>query len=407
MRGNVWIWIAVAIFVLIAGTIFLSPAISRFFSGIKPIITPSSPVTAENPPALILPDGFAYEIYAAGVPGARVITRDPQGALLVSQTSEGKVVALPDRDGDRKADAAVVVLHGLKNPHGLLVLCAEGLEGPGEDAPCTLYVAEENAVRAYDYDASGMKATLQGTLAELPTKGGGHFTRSLLLDPETGDLLVSVGSSCNVCDEGDERRAAILSVDQKTNKSGIFARGLRNTVFMTLYPVTGKIWGTDMGRDLLGDDLPPDEINIIAEGADYGWPRCYGENVPDTVFDRKASCAGAAPAHIGIPAHSAPLGLAFIPEEGWPEEYWFDLLVAYHGSWNRSTPTGYKIVRIELDPEGNPSGPVRDFMTGFMNEDGAVVGRPAGLLIEPGGVLFISDDRAGVIYRVFRTEQAG
>ena len=171
---------------------------------------------------------------------------------------------------------------------------------------------------------------------------------------------------------------------------------------MAIHPVTGEIWGTDMGRDLLGDDVPPDEVNIIREGGNYGWPICYGKNIHDADFDKNTYIRNPCmepfeqPSQIDIPAHSAPLGIAFIPEEGWPEEYWHDILVAYHGSWNRSVPTGYKIVRID------EHGIATDFMTGFM-DGGEVLGRPVGLLVEPGGALYISDDRAGVIYKVART----
>jgi hypothetical protein len=171
---------------------------------------------------------------------------------------------------------------------------------------------------------------------------------------------------------------------------------------MNLHPVTGEVWATEMGRDWLGDDLPPDEINIIGEGRDYGWPICYGKNIHDAEFDKKVyardPCADKTPSFIDIPAHSAPLGLAFFPEEGWPEEYWHDLLVAYHGSWNRSVPTGYKIVRYHLDSRGNYLGE-EDFITGWLTPAGAV-GRPVDILIQPGGKLYISDDRAGLIYKV-------
>ena len=165
----------------------------------------------------------------------------------------------------------------------------------------------------------------------------------------------------------------------------------------------GETWVTEMGRDHLGDDLPPDEVNILEEGGDYGWPFCYGENIHDTVFDKNVyirdPCEDKIPSHIDLQAHSAPLGLTFVPEGvGWPEAYEGDLLVAYHGSWNRTIPTGYKIMRFILDDEGNV---VRreNFLSGWLTEDG-VLGRPVDLVFNTNGALFISDDRAGVIYRV-------
>ena len=187
-----------------------------------------------------------------------------------------------------------------------------------------------------------------------------------------------------------------------------FASGLRNPVFMTIHPETKKVWATEMGRDMLGDDLPPDEINIIAKGRNYGWPFCYGKNVHDDDFDpaMKKSCREPEtyPSHIDIPAHSAPLGLSFFPEDGWPAGFRNNLLVAYHGSWNRSVPTGYKIVRYRLDGSGNLLG-VDDFVSGWLTKDGTALGRPVDIMVRPGGTIFVSDDKAGVIYRITRKNE--
>jgi glucose/arabinose dehydrogenase len=172
---------------------------------------------------------------------------------------------------------------------------------------------------------------------------------------------------------------------------------------MAVHPVTGQIWATEMGRDYLGDELPPDEINIIKESYDYGWPLCYGKNIHDTDFDKNTDNPCKEPimraSYIDIPAHSAPLGLAFFPVEGWPKEYRYNLLVAYHGSWNRSEPTGYKIVRYRLDNMGNYLGR-EDFITGWLTRDNKALGRPVDILIRSDGVIFISDDKAGLIYKM-------
>ena len=156
-----------------------------------------------------------------------------------------------------------------------------------------------------------------------------------------------------------------------------------------------------MGRDYLGDDLPPDEINLILEGRDYGWPYCYGKRVHDDQFDPSGAhrefCAATIPSFIDVPAHSAPLGLAFFPA-AWPQEFRYNLLVAYHGSWNRTEPTGYKVVRYKLDNAGNPVD-AEDFITGWLTPAGAL-GRPVDILITPEGIIYISDDKAGVVYRV-------
>ena len=379
---------------------------------------PFAPLPPGDIAPLEAPEGFTATIFSRDVPGARVMTRDPKGTLIVSLTAKGKVVALPDFDADGMADRVVTILAELKQPHGILFDCPDtGFESADQDA-CKLYVAETNAVRAYAYDADTFSASNPKTIAELPSRGG-HYTRTLLMHPyptQSGGrrLLVSVGSSCNVCDEGDARRASVQEIDLSTNKMVVFASGLRNTVFMATDPVTGSVWGTDNGRDLIGDDIPPDEVNILKEGREYGWPICYGDNIHDTDFDTSRSlpagrqaCVDMTPAHIELQAHSAALGIAFIPEEGWPEEMGNDLLIAYHGSWNRSEPTGDKVVRFDLDQRSREAigGPI-DFLTGFLPEGGGgasdATGRPVGILTEPGGTVYISDDHAGAIYRITR-----
>lgn len=408
--------LTLALLVLLSFLFFVSP-VGRYvltspFSGSQP---EAGALHQNESLPFVLPDGFSARLFADGVPGARVITRDPKGALLVSLTSEGKVVVLPSLDGDRKADRIVTVLDDLNNPHGLVVRCSEtGFESADQD-DCTLYVGEEQRVAAYRYDADTYSATFEKEIAELP-EGSGHYTRTLMLHPDNKRLLVSVGSSCNICEEKDTRRASILAIDLESGEAKEFASGLRNTVFMTTHYVTGDIWGTEMGRDNLGDDLPPDEVNIISPSKssgqnsvpNFGWPYCYGQAIRDATFrlDESTNCSDTITSHIDIPAHSAPLGIAFVPEEGWPEEWWYDALIAYHGSWNRSTPTGYKIVRFPLDAKGDPEGAPVDFLTGFMDQNGSVSGRPVDILLEPGGVMFVSDDKAGKIYRISRSDDS-
>lgn len=365
---------------------------------------PPPPLPEGDLAPFVAPEGFNATIFSRDVPGARVMTRDQSGTMLVSLTKEGKVVALPDTNEDGKSDETVTVLEGLKQPHGILVACEL-------EQPCILYVAETGALKAYAYDADTYTAIYQETLTTFPT-GSGHFTRTLLMHPDGKQLLASVGSDCNVCDETDPMRATVQAIDLATKQVSTFATGLRNTVFMALNPVDGTIWGTDNGRDVIGNDIPPDEINSITKGSDYGWPICYGKNVPDTDFEssKGSACPGSTPSLIDLPAHSAALGLSFVPEEGWPEEWRHDLLVAYHGSWNRTEPTGYKVVRIDLDQNGRYRGGAQtDFLTGFLPEsakEGEALGRPVGVLAEPGGVAYISDDRAGAIYRVALDEPA-
>lgn len=351
--------------------------------------------TADAP--LRLPPGFSISLFAKGLDGPRVMVSDPSGTILVSIPSQGRVVALPDADRDGVADRIVTVIRGLNRPHGMALRCAPS---------CKLYVAEEHQVNVYSYDGKNFLAKKEKKIADLP-QGSGHSTRTLLFlpGPSEGQLLISVGSSCNVCSEKDSRRAKILIVPAEGGNPGVFASGLRNAVFMAVHPKTKRLWVTEMGRDLLGDNTPPDEINIIDQGRDYGWPFCFGKNVHDDDFDPEGThvCRQPAtvPSHIDIPAHSAPLGLAFFPEEGWPKEFRNNLLVSFHGSWNRSSPTGYKIVRYRLDREGRYLG-VKDFVSGWLTADGISLGRPVDIMIRPDGAIFVSDDKAGVIYRIVR-----
>ncbi len=357
----------------------------------------------EESPFTLSP-GFSLSVFAEGLEGPRVLMHGPDGNLWVSLPAAGKVVSFRDSNADGKADEVVVVAEGLNKPHGLATRCTEA---------CEVFIAETNRVGVYDYDEAQKKVLFKREILALPS-GGNHVTRSILFLPAPQDhrLLTSVGSTCNVCFEADSRRAAVLVSNADGSELEVFAKGLRNAVFMTLHPVTGDVWVTEMGRDLLGDDIPPDEINIVRKGGNYGWPSCFGKNVHDDEFDKNTYIRNPCmepfetPAHIDVPAHSAPLGLAFVPEEGWPEAYWYNLFVAYHGSWNKSIPTGYKVVRYILNERGEYLGE-EDFITGWFTSEGEVIGRPSDVLVEPGGVMYISDDRAGVIYRVMYDGAAG
>lgn len=358
-----------------------------------------------------VPEGFKLNIFSTGITGARVMEMDPKGRLLVSQTSEGKIVALSDTkdDGVNEANEQKVIATGLKKPHGMAFYCNPVANPPD----CDLYVAEADALSKYKYNAE--EASL-GTKEKLMDIDYGitdrHFTRSLVFlpSPNGNILLVSVGSSCDVCEEGEKDNAKILSYNIDTKKTEVYAKGLRNATFMTLDPIYGKVFASEMGRDGLGDDIPPDEINIIEKGKNYGWPICYGKNIHDTDFDKKTYVRNPCmepyetPSFVDLQAHSAPLGLAFIPEEGWPEEYWYNLLVAYHGSWNRTVPTGYKIVRVKMDSKGKYLG-TEDFITGWLvagEEDEKKLGRPADIKVFSGGVMYITDDNKGLVYRLAR-----
>jgi glucose/arabinose dehydrogenase len=346
--------------------------------------TEAAPPRGERLSGITTPAGFRLEMFSGGLPGARFMAFDPAGVLYVTLTGKGKVVALPERDG---AAAPETVLAGLRRPHGI------AFHGG------YLYVAETDMVSRYPYEPEGRNLGKRQELLPLPG-GGRHFTRTIVFGPD-GKMYVSVGSSCNACVEKDPRRAAVIRADADGTGAEVIARGLRNTVGLAFHPETGELFGGDNGRDWLGDDLPPEEVNVIKEGNDYGWPFCYGDRVPDPEMDNAAFCPKTTPPVATIQAHSAPLGLCFATGGSLPEEYRGRLFVALHGSWNRTVPVGYKVVSFRMK-NGRPAGPPEDFASGWL-ADGGKTGRPVDVVQGPRGGLYISDDYAGAVYRVTYT----
>jgi glucose/arabinose dehydrogenase len=374
------------------------PALLPAKNNIAELIDMANKGPAENKTGLplMLPDQLSISVFARDLNAPREIIFDPKGRIVASIPSQGKVVLLPDENKDGLSDRTVTLISNLNRPNGLAFHCTGGTD-------CRIFIAEVNQVTSYAYDSASLALTDKKKLIDLPS-GGNHTSRTLLIHSsnDSARLLVATGSSCNVCYEKDNIRTKILSMNLDGGDVQTFASGLRNAVFMTRSPFANQIWATEMGRDLLGDDLPPDELNILEPEKDFGFPLCFGRNIHDTNFDKNTyiqdPCNGKTAPHIEFPAHSAPLGLAFIPES-WPE-YKGDLLVAFHGSWNRSQPTGYKIVRYDLDGQGNVLG-VTDFISGWL-KDGAALGRPVDLEFDSSGSLYISDDKAGVMYKVSR-----
>jgi glucose/arabinose dehydrogenase len=336
---------------------------------------------------LKLPDGFSIGVFADGLDGPRLMAFGPSGVLHVTQTRKSSVLALPDADGDGVSDRKVTVASRLDNPHGIAFFKGH------------VYIAgTERIVRFTQEPGSLLFADKEVLVRDLPTEGGGHFTRTVVFGPDE-KMYVSVGSSCNVCVEDDRRRAAVLRFDPDGSNPEVFAEGLRNSVGIVFHPDTGELFGTDNARDWLGDDLPPDEVNIIRQGKHYGWPFCYGRRVADPEFDRAGFCKRTEPPAMHIQAHSAPLGLRFYTGSAFPERYRGGLFVALHGSWNRSVPTGYKVITVPFK-NGQPSAPYEDFITGWLKGK-SKWGRPVDVVQGPGGDLFISDDYEGRIYRVY------
>ena len=349
--------------------------------GIEP---PSAAAVTER---LRVPAGFRVQLYSTEVPLARVVLATTAGDLIVSRTRADTVDLLDrDRNGDGAADGRRVLLEGLDGPHGLVLL--DGW----------LYVAERTAVgRAkFDVAAGRLAGPYEHILTGLTTDGQ-HITKSLGAGPD-GWLYLSQGSTCNVCIETDERRATMMRLRPDGSGAEVYASGLRNSVGFDWAPWDGALYATENGRDLLGDDFPPDELNRIEQGRFYGWPFVNGYGVPDPDYGRElpVSVTAVDPAH-GFRPHNAPLGIHFLRNAHVPPGYDRTALVALHGSWNRRTPDGYKVVALRWGDDGSIAE--SDFMTGFLGDDG-LIGRPAFVTEGPDGAIYVSDDYAGVIYRI-------
>jgi len=333
------------------------------------------------------PGDIAINIFAEA-PRARHMTFDDRGVLFLSQTRADKVVALPDDNGDGKADRAVTILDGRQGPHGLAFIQL--------DSGYYLYVAEEHQVVRVKRTGTPFEfGEPEVIVSGIPTSG--HSTRTIKF--KDGKLYLSVGSSCNVCIEDHPWRAAIVRFDVDGKNEELFARGLRNSVGIEFSPYTGELWGVNNGRDWLGDDHPKEELNIIKEGNHYGWPYCYENRVDDPDFGDRYDCKLTEPPHWTFTAHMAPLGLEFYQKGNLPERYRHSVFIAFHGSWNRSVPAGYKVMRLELNDQGEIQSD-EVFIEGWLRPDESKAGRPVDVARSPKGDLFVSDDYRGVVYRI-------
>jgi glucose/arabinose dehydrogenase len=324
--------------------------------------------------------GFDIGVAASDVANARVIVQAPTGELVVSQMFESRVSRLADRDGDRVFEERSTILDDLDVPHGLAFV--------GE----VLYVATTDQILRLDPWWDGDSARV---VAALPGEGK-HVTRTLSLGPD-GNLYVSIGSSCDACVEEDARRASILRFHPDGGVLEPVASGIRNAVGMTWSPYDGRLWVTENGRNDLGDEIPPDEIDVVRVGADYGWPDCYGDRLPVDAQVPPERCADTEPPVVLLPAHIAPLGLTFYESEGLPGDYRGSLLVALHGSAERSDPVGYELARVPFQ-DGQPQEP-RTFVRGWLVNDDSW-GRPMDPFVAQDGTIYLSDDKGGVVYRI-------
>jgi len=330
---------------------------------------------------LFLPENLEISVFAGGMNAPRSLDFSDPANVFVTDIGAGEVKLLRDNDGDGVAEEIVTVDRGLRRPHGIDLHQND------------LYVGEENQVVVYrNLKNDGTFERKEIIIRSLPF-GAGHSTRTVKIGPDE-KIYVSVGSSCNVCVEKDERRAAMLRYNLGGSFDRIIASGLRNTVGFTFRETENgfEIWGVDNGRDRIGDNLPPEEINLIyvsgsTEAKNFGWPYCFGNGINNPEFpNQKDFCQTQTEfPSVNMQAHSAPLGIEFFGS---------DMLVAFHGSWNRSEPTGYKIVKVRAD------GQVEDYVSGWLESSGQAWGRPVDLKFDAEGNLFVTDDEAGVVYRI-------
>jgi glucose/arabinose dehydrogenase len=320
------------------------------------------------------------------VDNARSMTLSPTGTLFVGTRSAGKVYAVVDRNGDFQADEVITLARGLISPNG--VAFRDG----------TLYVAEVNRVIRFDNIERQLNNSSQPVVVnDTFPKDGHHGWKFIRFGPD-GWLYVPVGAPCNICERNPDRYAVIMRMRPDGSSLETFARGIRNTVGFDWHPVTHELWFTDNGRDWLGDDQPPDELNHAPQlGLHFGFPYCHGGDLPDPDFGSKHNCSGFTPPVQKLGPHVAALGMRFYTGTMFPESYRQQIFIAEHGSWNRATPIGYRITLVRLD--NNRAVSYEPFAEGWLH-NGRPWGRPVDVLVMPDGSLLVSDDRADVIYRI-------
>jgi glucose/arabinose dehydrogenase len=351
-----------------------------------PSESPKGPPTLAG---LVLPPGFSIEVYSADVPNARSLALGPKGVVFVSNRSQGdKVYALVDANGDRHVDAVKVVASGLDTPNGIAyrdgslfiaevgrLLRIDGIDGKLDDPPKPKVVTDQ-----------------------LP-KEKWHGWRYVKFGPD-GWLYIPIGAPCNLCERDDSRFASIARMKADGTGLEVFASGVRNSVGFDWHPQTKELWFTDNGRDDLGDDRPGDELNRAAKaGLHFGFPYCHQGNLIDPSFGSGKSCASYEPPARALDAHVAALGMRFYTGKMFPDKYRNAVIVAEHGSWNRATKNGYRVMVAELD--GSRVTAYEPLVQGWLDKaTDQVTGRPVDVEMLDDGSLLVSDDYRGAVYRV-------
>ncbi len=338
-----------------------------------------------------LPPGFSIDVYSDQVPNARQMALSPRGILYVGSREEGKVYAVVDGDRDGRADKVHVIARGLKMPSG--VAFRDG----------ALYVADINRVLRWDGIDARIANPPQPTVVSDAFPGDRHHGWKFIAFGPDGLLYVPVGAPCNICEPEKPIYATITRLrigrDGKAGAPEIFARGIRNTVGFDWHPKTHELWFTDNGRDELGNDVPPDELDRAPKpGLDFGYPYCHGGDIHDPEFGKKQRCDRFVPPAIKLGPHVAAIGMRFYTGTMFPAAYRNQAFIAEHGSWNRDEPIGYRVTLVKVD--GGRGVSYETFASGWLRKSGKVWGRPADVLVMPDGALLVSDDEAGAIYRI-------
>ncbi len=336
-----------------------------------------------------LPPGFSISVYAE-VPNARSMTLSESGVLYVGNRSEDKVYAVTDENNDGKADKVYVVASGLNSPNGVAFKNGH------------LYIATISSIlKLENIEANLANPTKPITIFDKYPEDQHHGWKFIAFGPD-GKLYVPVGAPCNICKSEKPVYASITRINDDGTGMEIFANGIRNSVGFSWHPVTKQLWFTDNGRDLLGNDIPSDELNNApAAGMHFGYPYCHQGDIPDPEFGKGKNCSDYTPPVEKLGAHVASLGLRFYTGTMFGEAYKNQIFIAEHGSWNRTEPVGYRIVTVKLDSTGKSMGS-NIFAEGWLQPDGKVLGRPVDVAIKQDGSMLISDDYSGVIYRVVK-----